>query len=98
MTDAELRKEMGRRLRGERLRKGWSQSQLAAFSGWKSGGTQGVSPGAIGNYEQGTRPIPPHRAEIFGRLFGLPGAYFLCQISREEAEVLAALRAARSAV
>lgn len=96
MSDAKLRKEMGRRLRDARQAKGWSQSQLAAFTGWKSGGTKGVSPGAIGNYEQGTRPIPPHRAEIFGSVLGLPSAYFLCQITHEEAQVIAALRAARS--
>lgn len=89
----DVAKETGRRLRDERIAKGWSQSQLATATGWRSGKPGGISPGAIGNYEQGTRKIPRHRAKIFAELFGLPSAYFLGEITKHEAKVIAALRA-----
>lgn len=89
-------KETGRRLRAEREAKGLSQSQLAAYTGWRRGGKSGLSPAAIGNYEQGTRRVRAEPAAILERVFGLPAAYFTAEISREEAEVLAALRARRS--
>ena len=89
-------KETGRRLKSEREAKGMSQSQLAAYTGWRRGSKKGLSPAAIGNYEQGSRRIRAEPAAILENVFGLPAAYFTGEISREEAEVLAALRSRRS--
>lgn len=75
-----------------------SQSQLAAYTGWRRGGSKGLSPQAIGNYEQGSRLIRAEPASILESVFGLPAAYFTGDISREEAEVLAALRSRRTTV
>ena len=88
----DIAKETGRRLREERTARGWSQSQLAAYSGWRSGKSGGLSPSAIGNYEQGTRNIRRPQARTLEKIFGLPAAYFMGEITREEAKMLAAYR------
>lgn len=89
--------EMGRRLADCRKRMNWTQAALAEQTGWKpedadAGTAQGVAPSAIGNYEQGTRRIGNEQAEIFGRIFGLPSAYFMVVVDEHEAEIIIALR------
>ena len=55
---------VGRRLALVREALGLSQRELAE--------ALNLSPGAIGNYEQGKRVIPPHVAVRLKRLFGVP--------------------------
>lgn len=85
--------ETGRRLREERESRGWSQAELAAKC---RGIGDGLSPGAIGNYEQGTRHVSRSKAAILERVFGLPAAYFLGEITKEEALIISALRSNRA--
>lgn len=94
--------EMGRRLAACRKERGWSQAELAARTGWtledaEAGKPKGLSPSAIGNYEQGTRRIRNEEAEIFAQIFGLPSAYFLVVVDETEAEVIIAIRKRRLA-
>lgn len=89
--------EMARRLRQSRKDRDWTQEELAEQTGWKhedadDGRALGVSPSAIGNYEQGTRRFSHEEAETFGRVFGLPSAYFLVVVDEHEAEVILAIR------
>lgn len=84
--------ETGKRLREERKARGWSQAELAARC--RGIGT-GLTPAAIGNYEQGTRVISREKARILEAVFGLPSAYFLGELTKEEALIIAALRSNR---
>lgn len=52
----------------------------------------GLSAGAIGNYEQGTRRPNYRYARILEQVFDLPAAYFTGDISLREAEVIQTLR------
>lgn len=79
-----------RRIREARLSKGWSQAELAKQTTIVD--KIGVTAAAIGNFEQATRCPSHHTAGIFERLFGLPSCYWLGLMTREEAEVVAALR------
>lgn len=93
-----IAQEMGRRIYEERVKRGWSQYELGAATGYdhKADNPVGISGSAIGNYEQGTRRITIDRALIFERVFGLPAAYFLCLLSKEEALIIKTMREARS--
>lgn len=89
--------EMGRRLAECRDARGWTQAKLAAETGWtvedaEAGQAKGLSPSRIANYEQGLRRIGHEEAEIFGRIFAKPAAYFLVVIDEHEAEILIAMR------
>lgn len=85
--------ELGRRVKEEREARGWTQAELhrrcRRFDG-------GISPGAIGNYEQGTRPVSMRKAKILEAVFNLPAAYFLGLLTKEEALVISALREKRA--
>lgn len=85
--------ELGRRLREARIERGWSQAELSTRCRRIDGG---ISPGAIGNYEQGTRPITVRKAKILEAVFNLPSAYFLGLLTKEEALVISALREKRA--
>lgn len=92
-----IAKEMASRIREQRTARGWTQKQLAEATGWNQsddddGASKGFSPSRIGNYEQGTRRLGHEEAEVFGRTFNLPAAYFLVAVDEHEAEVIAALR------
>lgn len=89
--------EMARRLRECRKARGWSQADLAEATGWRqedadNGRAAGISPSAIGNYEQGTRRFSHEEAEIFARALEMPSAYFLVVVDAHEAEVILAIR------
>lgn len=89
--------ERGSRLAADRRARGWTQRQLSEKTGWTQrdedeGRAHGISPSRIGNYEQGSRRIEVEEAEIFGEIFEMPAAYFMCLISEREARVLQALR------
>jgi transcriptional regulator with XRE-family HTH domain len=90
--------EMGRRIAGQRVSRGWTQRRLAEETGWKQedadvGRAQGLSPSRIANYEQGERRIDLEEAEIFARIFdGLTSAYFLGALDERESRVIHAMR------
>lgn len=88
---------MGKRLRAAREQKGWTQAQLSEKTGWRqsdadNGKATGISPSAVGNYEQGTRRFSLEEAEVFASVFELPSAYFLVVVDEHEAEVILAIR------
>lgn len=76
--------ETGRRLKEARVSVGFSQSELAKAAK--------VTPAAIGNFEQGLRRPSHKNADAFERIFGLPSCYWMGDLSRAEAEVIAAMR------
>lgn len=89
--------EMARRLRQCRKARNWTQADVAKAIGWRQedadqGKAVGISPSGIGNYEQGTRRFSNEEAEMFGRAFDLPSAYFLVAVDEHEAEVILAMR------
>jgi transcriptional regulator with XRE-family HTH domain len=90
-------KEMAKRIRDQRKAREWTQLDLAKATGWvesdaDDGASSGYSPSRIGNYEQGTRRLGIEEAELFGRTFDLPAAYFLTVIDEHEARVIQAMR------
>lgn len=91
-----LKQETARRIREAREGRGWSQSELARYTGWTPEKPEvGVSPQAIGNYEQGQRI--PHRAKAqrLGEVFQLPPEYFTGYMTLEEAKVMYAIRSTK---
>lgn len=91
--------ERGARLRRCRLAMDWTQAELSLETGWTPEDPDtGLSASRIGNFEQGTRRIGHEEAEMFGRVFEIPAAYFMALIDAKEAEVIAALRGLRARV
>lgn len=87
------------RLIAARKANGWSQKELAMKTGWIDDGRDAVkqpegslSPSQIGNFEQGTRSIGMEDAEILGRVFEVPSAWFVGAVSKQEAEIIQAAR------
>ena len=64
VSDLHFKAAVGRRLALVREALGLSQYELAE--------ALNLTPGAIGNYEQGKRLVPPHIAVRLKRLFGIP--------------------------
>jgi len=67
--DDAVKRECGRRIRAARDAIGLTQGQLAE--------AVGLSPSAIGNYEQGIRLPGPREATLLGRELGINPAYIL---------------------
>ena len=89
--------EMGKRITADRKSKGWTQYQLALKTGWDAELDDGaqrnvLSPSRIGNFEQGTRRVRHEQAQILGRIFGRPTAYYLAAVTEQEAAVIDAMR------
>lgn len=90
--------------RGERLKRcrkymKWTQEQLAQATGWSTEEPgNGLQATRIANFEQGTRRIGHEEAEIFGRVFGIPAAYFMAMLDAKETEVIGTLRGLRARV
>ena len=94
--DDAIAQERGTRLKECRKAHGWTQEELAIETGWTHKvPAGGLSPSRIANFEQGTRRIGHEEAECFQKVFGIPAAYFMAMLDRQEADVIATLRGLR---
>lgn len=62
------------------------------MTGWRHGKGGGITPAAIGNYEQGIRNVSRENARLLANVFGLPAGYFTGDLSPEEARMIKAYR------
>lgn len=86
-----FKKEIGKRIRAEREKKGLSLDDQARDMLSKLGNT--LSKSRVSNYEQGIRLAGPEELWLFSRYYGVPAAYLGCleeegNMTREEFDLL----------